>query len=405
MHEHELGEVSRELFTQFLYRIRREFRGKQAWLGLFSTLKYINATNDQKFRDRIFRFGFKRGFMFSSVNFAGTSGASQFPVGHLLWDLAHEEGLDAQDILLDVYDTRVQKIGRKRLGSAHRNRFLSKWIKRPDGVTTFPPFSSAITVKTAGPDIRDRIGAGFIASLSCAGNDIQHQNMTALYSGPSASAGALSITPDNFEQAMVVHAVRRLPKAEWHNDRDQFMQPSVRLPAHFVTDCTVWNLFHNSNHTAALKDVAYASRIWQVPNHFFPWRLAALRGWNIGDGDIALQLPGAQDRFMAEWLSGRELSVEAHTLLDAGQAAWRIYLDALGQLRTGKFRIDTWDAGWWQVRSALRERGLGEAEMAAVKAAHDALRDKLRPQLAGYGFIDDALLPASAVTDGEEPQA
>ena len=77
----------------------------------------------------------------------------------------------------------------------------------------------------------------------------------------------------------------------------------------------------------------------------------------------------------------------------------------MGQLRTGKFRIDTWDAGWWQVRSALRERGLGEAEMAAVKAAHDALRDKLRPQLAGYGFIDDALLPASAVTDGEEPQA
>jgi hypothetical protein len=404
MHEHDLGEVSRELFAQFLYRIRREFRGKQAWLGLFSKLKYINATNDQEFRNRIFRFGFERGFLFSSVNFSGTSVANQVPVGHLLWDLAREEGLDTQDIVLDVYDTRVQKIGRKRLGSAHRDRFLSKWIKRPDGVATFPPFSSAITVKTAGPDLRDRISAGFIGSLMCKGNELVNQNATALFSGPGASAGALSITPENFEQAMVVHAVRRLPKAGWHNDRDQFMQPSAPLPEEFITDCTVWNLFHNSNHTAALKDVAYAGKTWQVPNHFFPWRLAELRGWSIGDGDIALQLPTAQDRFMAGWLEGRELSAEARALLDAGQAVWRVYLEALGQLRTAKFRIDTWDAGWWQVRSALKDRGLGEAEMAAVKAAHDALRDKLRPQLAAYGFIDDALLPAAAATDAEELQ-
>lgn len=393
MHAHDLGEVSRELFAQFLYRIRREFRGKQAWLGLFSKLKYINATNDQKLRDRIFRFGFQRGFMFSSVNFAGTSAASQFPVGHLLWDLAREEGLDAQDIVLDVYDTRVQKVGRKRLGSAHRTRFLSKWIKRPDGVATFPPFSSAITVKTTGPDVRDRVASGFIGSLLCAGNDIQHQNMTALYSGPYASAGGLSITAENFEQAMVVHAVRRLPKAEWHNDRDQFMQPCVPPDDGFVSDCTVWNLFHNSNHSAALKDVAYAGRTWQVPNQFFPWRLSELRGWSIGDSDIALQLPTAQDRFVADWIDGRALSAEARAVLQAGQAVWRVYMDALALLRTGKFKIDTWDAGWWQVRSALKDRELAKAEMATLKSAHDALRDKLRPQLAGYGFIDDALLP------------
>lgn len=207
---------------------------------MFSKLKYINATNDQKFRDRVFRFSFERGFMFSSVNFPGTSPSSQFPVAHLLWDLARQQALEAQPIELDAYDTRAQKIGRKRLSSAHRDGFLSKWIERP-------PFSSAITVKSAGPDIRDRISAGFLGSLLCAGNDIQHQNMTARYSGPYASAGGHSITPQNFEQAMVMHAVRRLPKVAWHNDRDRFMQMSTALPAEFIGDCTVWNLFHNSN--------------------------------------------------------------------------------------------------------------------------------------------------------------
>jgi hypothetical protein len=335
----------------------------------------------------VFRFGFERGFMFSSVNFAGTSVASQFPVGHLLWDLAREQPLDEQAITLDVYDTQAQKIGRKQLSSAHRDGFLSKWIARPPAVATFVPFSSAITVKTAGPDIRDRVSAEFLGSLMCKGNDLQNQNMTALYAGPYASAGGHSITPHNFAQAMVVHAVRRLPKAEWHNDRDQFMQPSRALTDDFISDCTVWNLFHNSNHTVAMKNVAYAGQLFQVPNQFFPLPLALLRAMSIGDSDIALQLPNASERFVAGWLAARLLSAQAQVLLDAGLAVYRCYFAALGQLRTGKFKIDTWDAGWWQIRSALKDRDLGGAELAAAKAAHDVLRDKLRPQLAEFGFL------------------
>ena len=84
MHARNLGETSRELFAQFLFRIRREFAGRAAWLGLFSKLKYVNATNDQRLRDAVFRYEFRRGFIFSSVNFDGTSRASQFPVGFLL---------------------------------------------------------------------------------------------------------------------------------------------------------------------------------------------------------------------------------------------------------------------------------------------------------------------------------
>ncbi|MEQ1514385.1 MAG: hypothetical protein ABL934_17150 [Lysobacteraceae bacterium] len=401
MHEHDLGEVSRELFAQFLYRIRREFRGRQAWLGLFSTLKYVNATNDQKLRDKIFRFGFERGFMFSSVNFAGTSAASQFPVGHLLWNLAKEEALEEQRIVLDVYDTKVQKIGRKRLGSEHRDRFLSKWIVRPEAVAKFPPFSSAISVKTTGPDLRDRISAGFLGSLMCKGNDLQNQNMTALYSGPYASAGGHSINSDNFERVMVVHAVRRLPKAEWHNDRDQFMQPSGELTDEFVGDCTVWNLFQNSNHTVAMKDVVYEGVTYQIPNHFFPWTLHALRGWDIGDGDIAMQIPTAQSRYVADWLSGRALSEDAKCLLMAGEMVYRLFYSMLGQLRTTKFKIETWDAGWWQVRSALKDRSMGEEEMRVLKTAHDRLRDKLRQQLATYGFLDEGLMePIAESGDG-----
>ena len=387
MHADDLGEVSRELFAQFLYRIKREFQGRTAWLGLFSKLKYINATNDQKLRDSVFRYKFARGFMFSSVNFSGTSATSQFPVGFLLWNLKAHKALESQTIALDVFDTEVQKTGIKTIGTDHRDTFLSKWISRPQALFKFPPLSSAITVKKSGPDVRDRVSEGFIASLMCAGNDIQHQNMTALLSGPYASAGGHSVTAENFEKAMIVHAVRRLPKAEWHNDRDQFMQPSKKPTETFTNDCVVWSLFSNSNNTVAMRDVKYENATYQMDNHFFPFTVKEIRKWKIADADIKLQLTNADDRFVARWLTGHKLSPQAHALVNNARNVYQIYFETLSDLRTTKFRIESWDAGWWQVRSALSDRELATEELSAVKAALDKLKAKLLPQVTSYGFL------------------
>lgn len=149
-----------------------------------------------------------------------------------------------------------------------------------------------------------------------------------------------------------------------------------------------------------MRHVAYAGQVYEVPNHFFPWLPAAVRSWDIGDSDIAMQLPTATPRYVAQWLQGRALSPEARAVLHAGEAVWRAYLANLGRLRTAKFKIETWDAGWWQVRSALKDRALAGEELAALRAAHDALRDKLRPQLAERGFIDAGL--ESPQVDGAE---
>lgn len=72
------GEASRELFTQFLFRISKEFDGRQAYLGMFSKLKYINSNNDQKIRDGFFQYQYERGFIFPIKCFYGATG--NFPV-------------------------------------------------------------------------------------------------------------------------------------------------------------------------------------------------------------------------------------------------------------------------------------------------------------------------------------
>jgi len=387
MHKQNLGEVSRELFAQFIFRIKKEFSERNTVFGLFAPIKYLISTNDQKLRDHVFRFKFESGFMFSSANFSGTSKTSQFPISFILWNMNQAEKISSQNIEFDLFNENVEKIGRKHVESVNRAKFLSKWIKRPAANIKFPPVSSAITLKTKNKDRRDRISSNFILSLMCKGNDFQNQNYTALLSAPYVSAGALSVTPENFEKAMVVHAVRKIPKDSWMVHADQFLQPKTELSQAFINDCTVWNLFSNSNQTAALKDVVYEKETYQINNHFFPFLLRELKSWTITDSDIVLSLASVSDRFAAKWLSEHTLSPEAQAVLDAGKELYKYYFANLNQLRTQLFEINTWDAGFWQIRNVLHDQNLARDLFKTLKEEHDTLRRKLLPQIFEYEFI------------------
>lgn len=391
MHREDLGEVSRELFSQFLYRIKYEFKEKKAYLGLFSKIKYLNANNDEKLREKIFKYSFENGFIFSSANFSGTSKNNSFPVGFLLWNLKKEDKLDAQNIDVDVFDSFFQKIDKKNIKIETKDKHLSKWIKRPAATQIFPPFSSAINIKAHNKDVRNRVAKHFLASLMCAGNNFQCQNQTALLSGPSVSAGAFSVTPDNFEKAMVIHAVRRIPKATWLNDRDQFMQPNQDISQEFITDCVVWNLFSNSNATAALKDVKYENEIYQIKNHFFPFDIEDIKKWKITDSDIFNSLMTAQNTFMYEWLEKQKkqnlISIESQNILSKAKEIYQLFFANLAQMRTPKFKIHTFDAGWWQIKNAMNDVNIGENELKELKNLHDILKKKLLPQIKKYQFF------------------
>lgn len=387
MHKEDLGEVSRELFAQFIFRIRKEFHNKKTHLCLFSKIKYFNSNNDQKLRDKIFDFTFKKGFIFSSVNFSGTSRNSQFPVGFMIWDLYNKNKIEEQNIVIDIFNEDVEKIGTKNIIVEHRDKFLNKWIKRPKCNIIFPPFASNINIRYEGTDIRNRICEDFIGSLMCCGNDLQQQNLTALFSGPQSSAGSHSITPEIFEKSMVVHAVRRIPKANWLNDRDQFMQPNIDLSQYFIVDCVIWSLFSNSNETVALKNINYQNNIYQIKNHFFPFKVDQLNKWNITDKEISNSFKNDNDRFVAKWLEGKDLSIESQNVYDNAKSVYIFYFENLYNLRTQKYKIHTWDAGWWQIRNVLADNNMGNELLLKLKESHNVLKDKLLKDISSHGFI------------------
>ena len=387
MHSQNLGEVSRELLSQFIYRIKYEFKERTTHFALFAPPKYITATNDQKFRDAILNFTFEKGFVFSSINFAGTSRSKNFPVTMIIWKLNNTGLLTEQDIKLDVLDNRCNTIGIKYYKAENKEQFLSKWVNRPSCTEKYPPFSSALVIKADNKDRRDRVAKGFIGCLRCAGNDFQCLDITFLLSGPAVSAGAFSIIPEIFDKSMVVHATRRILTDTWLTHTDQLMAPTKELSQEFIVDCAVWSLFADSNQTAALKDVMYEGTTYQIHNHFFPFAVAELKKWQITDSDIRQTLMSAEDTFVCKWLTSHEISPEAQDLLNKGKEIYRFYFEHLNQLRTTKFKIETWDAGWYQIRMALKNADLAADLLAEIKELHRALRAKLLPQLTEYGIL------------------
>ena len=73
------GYATRELFVQFLVRIAQEI--PRATVAMFSTLKYVNASNFEKFRDA-WHAKYLGGFVVHSKAFDGLSG--NFPIGFLV---------------------------------------------------------------------------------------------------------------------------------------------------------------------------------------------------------------------------------------------------------------------------------------------------------------------------------
>lgn len=391
--EFNLGETSRELFAQFLFRIHHEFKHKKAYLCLFSTLKYINANNDQRLRDKIFHYHFERGFMFDSRAFNGVTG--KFPVGCLIWNLAMQENLNEQNIILDVWDrsTPPVKVAQKRIPSIERSTFLNKWVERPDATIEFPPFSSAINVNANKKDIRDRIANGFICSMCSKGNDVQNINYVALFSGPYGSAGAWSVTPDNFEHSMVIFAVKKSTKQYWYNDRDQFMQPNCELPQDFVNDCVVYSLFHSANQTVSLQHVKYKGKEYNIPNHLFPFLITEVKKWKCSDPDITSGISADSDRFAALWLQNKTLTQEAQQVIDAAREMYKEFYEKSALLNTNKYNVGAWDAGLYQIKACLTDEEYNldndySSFTTAFKSAMKVLDAKIDDEKKIYGFVE-----------------
>ncbi|MDD3935934.1 hypothetical protein [Rhodoferax sp.] len=377
------GYASRELFAQFLARIGIEM--PTATIAMFSTMKYINAPNFEKFR-QAWNAHYQGGFVVHNQAFDGMSG--KFPIGFLIWKMDQNAAnkTPITEISVDVLDKKAQAIGEKSFYNLPNSQLLSNWIGRQkSNEVDALPLINAITPTTKTTGVRRTKWAdSAIGHMLCDSNDLQHaEQMTAVFSSVHSMghAGGFFITPDNLLQAVSIFSVRKLIRPTWLNDRDQFLQPTEPLTEEFKTDCLIWTLFNRGNLTAGANDLEWNGRKWSIVNHFIPFTEAEV---------------GAPDRFesdfMVQYLRDKTLSGEAQAVLDTGRRLWRAYFSQT-DVRTvrDEYKLNRPDVGWYQIRNALKARNASgnslPVDFSPFETAYQSLSDKLRPQVFTLGFL------------------
>ncbi len=379
-HMTEYGFASRELFTQFVARIAKEI--PNATLAMFSTLKYVNAPNFEKFRS-LWSAQYLGGFIIHSLAFDGLKG--DFPIGFLIWKINQKAKAKVHitEITTEVLNKSAEAIGEKKFYNLDSSLFLNSWLKRPKAnKEPALPLKNAISPATRTIDVRgSKWSDNAIGSLYLSSNDIQNAKSTSIYSSGFNSAGAFFVNPENIWQSAVIFSVRRLIKATWLNDRDQFLQPTKPLTEEFKNDCLLWMLFNGSNLTASANNLEWNNKKWSIVNHFIPFTEAEVNSPERFESD-----------FMVQYLADKKLSAEAKQVLAEGKKLWQTYFAHIDSRSVrDELKLNRSDVGWYQIRKALQARNAsGDFPPVSLKAfeeAYKSLTEKLQPMVYELGFL------------------
>jgi len=380
MKSQEMGYASKELFVQFMVRIAEEI--PTATVAIFSTLKYVNAPNFEKFRNT-WSAKYLGGFVVHSKAFDGLKG--NFPIGFLVWKtnqtLAEKWVIDS--VATDVLDKKAEPIGEKQFFNLPSKSFLNLWMKKSKTNNELAlPLSNAITV-SKNPRIKKSCDnmKGF---LFAGNNDFQNASTGTLISSSiytGRNGGGVYLNDVNLWQAAIVFSVRRLIKQTWLNDRDQFLQPTEPLTEEFKSDCLVWMLFNGSNLTASADGLEWNDRQWSIVNHFIPYTEAEVNAPERFESD-----------FMVRYMADLDFSEEAQAVLNEGKKLWRAYFSHTDvHTVRDELKLNRADVGWYQVRKALQARNasgdLAPVSFKGFEAAYRELTDKLQPMVYELGFL------------------
>jgi hypothetical protein len=337
-----------ELFSQFFARIYKDI--PDCRLASFGKLKYITASNFEKFRN-YFKAEFLKGFICLANTFDNVKG--NFPIGFLIWNLENKKQIVEVDC--DVFDVAGNIAGSKKFLSVNKGNVINDWLRNFYDKKEIIGF-----LRFVGPDFQANSGV-YITSAPKE-SDIQESRIQ-------------TITKNNVLYFSIYLAIRCCIEYTWLNDRDQFQFPNNgwEVDTEFQHDCFAFTLFHGQNRISSADGV----------NHWIPFT----------EKEVDAQEKFQSD-FMSFFLKDKIFSEEARSVLDAGLALWKYYHAKI----KGNTTVSV-NASFYDIREFFQQRkengtmnatSADETYNALIKDLRDALKvlaKKIEPKVYEYGFL------------------
>ena len=276
----EIWIATKELFAQFLYRIYKEIPNCK--IANFSTLKNLQGANFEQFR-KCFLAKPEKIFIVPGNTFDNVKG--DFPIGFFIWNCESKEKRDY--FYGDIYDQAGTYLWQKTIFIPLKNRFLTDWYKTYHTRTLWPDLLWAIWLYWS---------------------DFQHSNFIRITNVNNHPNRYSFISKENLLETSIYLSVRHCIKAEWHNDRDQFLRPKDwrEQDSEFQTDCLIFTLFHGQNRITSSENDGVNHRI-----PFTEQQVEAREKF--------------KSHFMNDFLKDKVRSPEAEKVYQAWLALWRYY--------------------------------------------------------------------------------
>ena len=374
-----LGKANNELFAQFFIRIYKEI--PNCVLASFSTLKYVNSANFSLFR-KTFEAKFLKGFICPAFSFDNVQG--KFPIGFLVWNTAIKQKI--KKVKVDVFDEKNQYQKKKNFYNLNGHaKSINQWIKEFDNkkISNILGFMENPT-----PDFQN---CKYLCILNKHGT--RHNNYYAF-------------NPENLLIGCVYFAVRQALRANWLNDRDQFLYPNKKFKKdkEFQNNCFVYALFHGQNKISSKEGV----------NHLIPFTEKELNVQEAFESHFLLDFMAGRIKSNNDDFLGKnaqsfiptkpmEFSIEAQNVLSAAKAIY-VYYHQVASDKRNSWKINdqvkySRNASFYDIKEFFQGRSdkgrmnpksedLKYTELLNdLKNAQKILAQKIEPKIYEYEFL------------------
>ena len=270
------GYQSSQLYAQFFTRVTKlieEFNLTNVYIAYFTPVPFMTGASWEAY-NRIFfsKFDHLKGNIFSVGEFNDTSGLFGVTFSiykynpnklaiqkyqKLTFELDIEESLTSED------GTQIVNKGVKKLETVYDNESLRQWIVDPlkhntyeELSTPYPRYTDAFN---EGKDIdsTEVLYSNAIGSMWFAGNVVSNNaQYITVYSIMSKRRPNFNVVDDNFEQACVGYASRRVIQSNYIICADNYKRPNTTKDGYeeFVNDSLVYTLFDSKSFQASYRN-------------------------------------------------------------------------------------------------------------------------------------------------------
>lgn len=392
-----------DIYYQFMWRVMHfvdMFNLKNCYFNCFGPLTFFTgASANLLLREYEHCFEFVDGMCLSAQEFSDTSDSILWGIGCTLWKSrgGYQKDSDHKDILLDKKfkkpDGTIGCDG-KVLYAPPREK-LSDWVAPRDAMfyEQAPLMTSHLTFKDSDVDIKVALNSGKIASNALGtlmiGNTLtRSSDQSAILSMPT-TIQYTSITEENFWRCVSSYSFRRIFDAGWAIAKKEISSPDTTIEGYnlWLRNSLVLFLFEWKSMMSSIRDVDWCGDKYNVTNKLFFCSEEEVRA-NCHDEKILADLDNfpPQNQFMLKMIEeSRPYWVpEVAQLFDFCKGYTLFSFDKRADVNY-KGSLDSWDAGFQQLRAGLWNETLQNDCGKCLAQA----RDWLRKDIDKFGFVTE----------------